>query len=173
MKNIEKEQLKNFLDIIGTTPAHQIVHFTEDGDVMIDMLSEYCNKHEYLYQINCTNKEFYEKTSERFKETNTTTAVLNFALERRSYMIQAREYNFLFLTSTIDDEIRNEFLAKAHKIIRSAGNIIILIKKEGYEMRDKWVASLEENLFVSTSVIDDMFENYDLIISKKMHGWGI
>ena len=87
-------------------------------------------------------------------------------------MIQAREYNFLFVTNLVEEEKRLEFLKKVHKIIRSAGSIIVFIPKEGYAQRDSWVASLEENLFVSTSIIDDMFENYDVIISRKMHGWG-
>ena len=97
---------------------------------------------------------------------------MNFNLARPSYMIQAREYNFLFLTATIKEEIRDDFLKKVHKIIRSAGSIVIFIEKKGYVQQDSWVAALEEKLFVSTSIIHDMFKEYDVIISKKMHGWG-
>ena len=101
-----------------------------------------------------------------------TTAIFNFPLQRRSYMIQAREYNFLFLTTDIDEEIRGDFLKKAHKIIRSAGSIIIFLPKNNYALRDAWLADLEEHSYVSTSNIDDLFENYDIILSRKMHGWG-
>jgi hypothetical protein len=31
---------------------------------------------------------------------------------------------------------------------------------------------LEENNYVASNTIDDLFEHYDLLISKKMHGWG-
>ncbi len=31
---------------------------------------------------------------------------------------------------------------------------------------------LEEHYYVASNTIDDLFENYDVLISKKMHGWG-
>lgn len=173
MKNLEKDQLSTFLDIIGSsaTPSLQIAHFSEAGDMLIDMLREYCLSKEYDYHLNCTNREFYEVTSERFKDQK-GIVVNNFFLQRRSYLIQAREYNFLFVTSLIDEEMRSDFLKRSHKIVRSAGNIIIFIPKQDYEERDSWTELLEEHLYVSTSIVDDMFENYDVIISRKMHGWG-
>ena len=97
---------------------------------------------------------------------------MNFPLQRRVYKIQAREYNVLFVSSIIDEENRNDFLKRSHQIIRSAGNIIIFVPKKDSHERDNWVALLEENLYVSTSIIDDIFEHYDIIISRKMHGWG-
>jgi len=36
---------------------------------------------------------------------------------------------------------------------------------------DRWQQVLEENYFVATNTID-MFEEYEILISKKMHGWG-
>ena len=171
MKNLEKDQLETLFDIIGDTPSYQIAHFSQGGELFTKTLSEYCQKRDYLYQINCTDKLFYEQATELHKDEKNTKVML-FNLARPSYMIQAREYNFLFVTNLVEEEKRLEFLKKVHKIIRSAGSIIVFIPKEGYAQRDSWVASLEENLFVSTSIIDDMFENYDVIISRKMHGWG-
>ena len=97
---------------------------------------------------------------------------MNFALQRRVYKIQAREYNFLFVSSIIKPGERSDFLKKSYQIIRSAGNIIIFVPKKDYSERDNWVALLEEHLYVSTSIMDDLFEDYDIIISRKMHGWG-
>ncbi len=171
MKNLEKDQLEDLLEIIGANPSQQIIHFSDSGEMFTKILSEYCQKRDYLYQINCTDKLFYEQATELHKDEN-NTKVMNFNLARPSYMIQAREYNFLFLTAEIEEEIRDAFLKKAYKIIRGAGSIVIFIEKKGYSQRDSWVASLEENLYVSTSIIDDMFEHYDVIISRKMHGWG-
>ena len=171
MKTLEKDQLENLLDIIGSNPSQQIVHFSDSEEMFTKILSEYCEKRDYLYQINCTDKLIFEEATELFKDEK-NTKVMNFNLARPSYMIQAREYNFLFLTANIEDEIRDDFLKKVHKIIRSAGSIVIFLEKNGYAQLDSWVASLEEKLFVSTSIVDDMFKEYDVIISKKMHGWG-
>jgi hypothetical protein len=173
MKNLEKEQLETLLDIIGSssTPSLQIAHFSEGGEVLIDKIYAYCLNKKYEYHLKCTNKEFYELTAQKFKEQE-RIVVSNFFLQRRSYLIQAREYNFLFVTTIIDEESRGDFLKRSHKIIRSAGSIIIFVPKKDYHDRDNWVSNLEENLYVSTSVVDDMFEHYDVIISRKMHGWG-
>ncbi|MEN8303524.1 MAG: hypothetical protein ABFQ64_05605 [Campylobacterota bacterium] len=171
MKNLEKDQLETLLSIMGSTPSFKIAHFTDSGEEMLEMLSDYCSAHDYKYQINCTEKLFYEKVADDYKEKE-HTKVVNFPLQRRSYMIQAQEYNFIFVTIDIEESFRKDFLQRVHKIVRSAGSLILFIPKKGYVERDNWLATLEESLYVSTSVIDDMFEHYDIIISRKMHGWG-
>ena len=173
MKNLEKEKLETLLDIIGSNfmPSLQIGHFSEGGEMIIDRIKEYCEKREYDYHLHCTDEDFYEEMSQKFKEQK-GIFVKKFPLERRSYLIQAREYNFLFITTVIDEESRGDFLKKCHKIIRTAGNIILFVSKKDYTERDNWTALLEEQLYVSTSIVDDMFEHYDVIISRKMHGWG-
>jgi len=171
MKNLEKDKLETLLQIIGTTPSMQIAHFSDGGEIIIDMLKDYCTKRVYEYYLLCTDKEFYEKISQHFENDNTIN-VRNFPLQRPNYLIQAREYNFLFVTTYIEEEIRASFLEKSHKIIRTAGNIIIFIPKKDYRERDSWIMLLEEHLYVATSLVDDMFEHYDVLISKKMHGWG-
>ena len=171
MKNLEKNELETLLQIIGTTPSMQIAHFSDGGEIIIDMIKKDCKKKEYEYYLLCTNKEFYEKISLHF-ENEDLISIRNFPLQRPNYLIQAREYNFLFVTTYIEKEIRASFLEKSHKIIRTAGNIIIFIPKKDYKERDNWMSLLEEHLYVATSLVDDMFEHYDVIISKKMHGWG-
>ena len=171
MKNLEKDKLQTLLQIIGETPSLHIAHFSDGGDTIIDMLKAYCQKREYHYYLLCTNGNFYEKIAQRFQEDK-GIVIRNFPLQRRTYLIQALEYNFLFVTAYIEEENRASFLEKSHKIIRTAGNIVLFILKKDYQERDSWRALLEEQLYVSTSVIDDLFEHYDVIISRKMHGWG-
>jgi len=135
------------------------------------MLNEYCQKRDYQYQINVLENAFYEQISEKFKKTD-TTQVKNFPLERKSYMIQGKQYDFIFVTATINNDIRADFLKKVHHVMRNAGNIIIFISKGDLSERDNWITLLEEENYVATNTIDDLFEYYDIIISKKMHGWG-
>ena len=171
MKNLEKDKLKILLDIIGSNPALQIAHFVQSSEIIIDMLNEYCQKRDYQYQINVLENAFYEQISEKFKNTD-TTQVKNFPLERKSYMIQGKQYDFIFVTATINNDIRADFLKKVHHVMRNAGNIIIFISKGDLSERDNWITLLEEENYVATNTIDDLFEYYDIIISKKMHGWG-
>ena len=172
MKHLEKNAVHTLLNIIGTVPEYQIVHFTDGGELLIEMLQEHCATHDYLYQINCVDDTLFSTLKEKYKETP-KTMVLKIPLERRTYKIQGREYQFMFVSALVAEELRGDFLEKAHVIIRSSGCIVIFVKKKDYPERDSWTALLEEKLYVSTSIVDDMFEHYDIIISKRMHGWGI
>jgi hypothetical protein len=171
MKNLEKEKLQTLLEIIGSDPSQRIVHFTDGGKTFIDTLFDYCFSKEYLYQINCTDSTSFENISEKFKES-TIAKVRKLPLERKSYMMQGKQYDYLFVTSSITEELRDVFLKRTYKIILNAGNIVVLIPKNDYTQRYNWIALLEENYYVATNTIDDLFEHYDVIISKKMHGWG-
>ena len=171
MKNLEKDQVKILLNIIGSNPSLQIAHFAQHGEILTEMLNDYCQEREYLYQINALDSSFYEKMSEKFSHSDTTLVKL-FPLERRSYMMQGRQYDFLFVTAAIEKEIRSDFLKRTHQIIRNAGNIIVFIPKGDLDERYSWSTLLEEHNYVATSTISDMFTYYDVIISKKMHGWG-
>jgi hypothetical protein len=171
MKNLNREKLQSLLDIMGSNPSLQIAHFTQESNVLTQMLYEYCNQRDYLYQINSTSLTSFEEMKNEFKH-NKNIQIKNIPLERKAYMIQGKQYDFLFVTTTINDDIRSDFLKKVHNIICNAGNIIIFIDKKNREERYHWTTLLEEHNYVATSTIDDLFEDYDIIISKKMHGWG-
>ena len=87
-------------------------------------------------------------------------------------MMQGKQYDFLFVTSTVPEANRDDFLKRTRKIILNAGNIVVFVPKNDYTQRYNWIEHLEENYYVATNTIHDLFENYDIIISKKMHGWG-
>ena len=144
MKTLEKDQLENLLGILGSTPSFQVAHFADSGETLTDMLSEYCETNDYLYQIHCTDVEYYKQTEEKFKDDD-RVKVSNFPLQRRVYITHGREFNFLFVTSEIEASFRGEFLKRAHQIIRSAGSIVLFLPKKDYEVRDSWLQELEEN----------------------------
>ena len=171
MKHLEKDKLQSLLDIMGSNPSLQIAHFTQESNLLTQMLYEYCNQRDYLYQINCTDFKFYEEMNVRFKDEK-KVQIRKFSLERKSYMIQAKQYDFLFVTTPITENIKSDFLKRSHNIICNAGNIIIFVDKRDNESCYHWTRLLEEHNYVATSTINDLCHDYDIIISKKMHGWG-
>ena len=171
MKNLEKDKLQSLLDIMGSNPSLQIAHFTQESNLLTQMLYEYCNKRDYLYQINCTDLTFYEEMSNRFKDEK-KVQIRNFSLDRKSYMMQGKQYDFLFVSTPITENIKSDFLKRVHNIICNAGNIIIFIDKENKEECYDWTKLLEEHNYVATNTISDLCKHYSIIISKKMHGWG-
>ncbi len=171
MKNIEQNKLEKLLEIIPSYPALRIAHFSESGEMMTEILSDFCQKRKYEYQINCTNSSFYDAMSSKYKDADEVKPI-KFTLERPRYMMQGKVYEYLFVTTAIKEEMRSDFLKKAHGIIKNAGHILIFLPKGSYEERYNWMALLEEHYYVASNTIDDLFENYDVLISKKMHGWG-
>ena len=171
MKTIEKEKLNQLLGIISPAPALRIAHFSEGGEEMIEQIEKFCSKEEYEYQINCVDHDFYEKINRKYSENNTVNPI-KFTLNRPRYMMQGKLYEYLFVTANIAAEMQSDFLKKTHGIIKNAGLIFIFLPKEKSHERDMWLTLLEEHYYVASNTIDDLFEYYDVIISKKMHGWG-
>ncbi len=170
MKTIEKEQLKKLLQIIQPSPMQRIGHFSGGGDLFCEQLSDFCQINEYEYLLNCTDNDFYDSCIQRY-ETKEWVKIKNFNLARPNYLLHGKFYEYLFVTTTISEETRETFLQKSHKCIKNAGHIILLVPKKDYMQIDIWTQLLEENYFVATNTID-IFQNYEIIISKKMHGWG-
>jgi pyruvate formate-lyase activating enzyme-like uncharacterized protein len=74
-----------------------------------------------------------------------------------------------FTSAKIEDEMMEEFIKNVYRIIKSGGNIIMIRKKESSYLK-LWQI-LEENFFVAINSIE-LSDDYNLLIGKKMHGWG-
>lgn len=171
MKTIEKESLAQLLDIIPDKPAQRLLHLCTDGDTLSDMLSTYIKQENYEYQLLCAEANAFDEMQNKYKELS-HVSVMKFPLKRPRYVIQGRDYEFVFVTMSIEASERSGFLKKIYELIKHAGNILIFIPKNDYEQEDHWLSLLEEHLYVATSKIDNMFEHYDVLISRRMHGWG-
>ena len=170
MKNLEKEKLKTLLSIIKENPSLDIAHFTDQDSPLVELLNDYCIEKGYGYQLNLLNNSIEEFMSQKYKSS--TTKVKLFHLKRKSYLLQAKQYDFVFITATIEEEIESNFLKRLHQVVINAGNLIIFIKKEDYTLRYRWIELLEEHNYVATNTIDNLCNDYDVVITKKMHGWG-
>lgn len=171
MKKIERTKLEQLLQIIPDYPMIRIAHFADGAEEMTEVLADFCQKKGYEYQLNCTHTDFYEKVSEKYRK-NDHVKTLGFTLERPRYMIQGKLYDFVFVTAEIDNDMQEAFVKRCHPIIKNAGNILIFLPKKSLAQRYEWMKLLEEHYYVASNTIDDMFEHYDVLISKKMHGWG-
>jgi hypothetical protein len=134
-------------------------------------LSELCKAYQSDYYLNCCKDVCYDKALTKYAD-QPPVHISNFTLKRPRYKLQAIEYDYLISTLDFSKEDKEAFLTKCYPIIRTGGNIIIFIPNGSYAERDEWSALLEEQYYVSTSIIDDLFDDYDVIVSKRMHGWG-
>ena len=171
MKRLEEDKLKQLLEIIEDSPASRIAQFGDGDEGITKILYEFCQKNEYQYQLNSTDDDFYNRVIKLY-EGKPLINITNFHLKRANYRLQGKEYEYLFVTSKIEDSDIEEFFKKSYPIIKHAGNIIIFIEKGDYEKKYRYIELLEKNNFVATNTIDDLFEDFIVIISKRMHGWG-
>ncbi len=170
MKNLEKNKLKTLLSIIKDSPSLDIAHFTDQDNLLVELLNNYCIEKDYTYQLNLLDNSIEESMKQKYNSNN--TSIRTFQLQRKSYLIQAKQYDFVFVTANIDLDMESDFLKRIHQIIRNAGQLIIFIKKEDYKLRYRWIELLEEHNYVATNTIDNLCNDYDIVITKKMHGWG-
>lgn len=170
MKQLEEEKIDQLLGIINLYPSIRIMQFSDGSHLLSKKISRICEENDYEYQLNCTSDIFYQKSMLKYVD-NDHVKVKLINLEQPRYAIQAKMYDYLFVSSDIPDEAKLSFLKKTYSVIKNAGNIIIFVPKGDYPQIHLWSQLLEENNFVATNTLD-IFSNYDVIISKKMHGWG-
>ena len=171
MKSIEQKSLEKLLHIIPDHPGIRLLHFADSGEEVPRILGQFVTEKGYEYQINCLEESFLLAMKQTFEESQHVRPV-KFALQRPRYMIQGKIFDYVFVTASVPVSMREAFLKRVHPIMKNGGNILIFLPKGEREVRWEWLALLEEHYYVASSTIDDLFAHYDVVVSKKMHGWG-
>ncbi len=172
--NLTIEQIKQLLSIINLYPSIRIMHFSDKLMELDREIVALCDQNSYEFQLNATSKEYFDSATREFGE-NPLLHIKDFNLNIPRYATQAKLYDYLFVSSTIEDDQKDSFLQKSYGVIKNAGIIIIFVPKvessKDYKSIYLWTELLEENNFVATNSID-ISQEYDIVVSKKMHGWG-
>ena len=170
MKNLEQRQIEQLLTIIPNHPAIRIMQISQSGVQFCDVVASFVKKREYEFLLNITNDIFYEEVKDRYSD-NEACRVKKLKFEQRRYVSMAKMYDYIFVTASVPHELQEQFARTVHGHIKNAGHIILFLPKDDLKVLDSWRQTLEENYFVATNTLD-IFENYEVLISKKMHGWG-
>ena len=170
MKKLETESITQLLEIIPDHPGLRMSQFSDGGEAFSDALSNLCLKREHEYQLNVLDEVFFTKAKELYGNNN-LSIVKRIKWDQRRYSSLAKQYDVVFITATVPDEHRKLFAKNIHSHIKSAGHLVLFLEKNNQENSDEWWIFLEEYLFVAISTLD-IFENYEILIAKKMHGWG-
>ena len=171
MKNIETSQVHELLQILAKKPGQRIVHFSDTEHILITHLQTFCQNIDTQYYLYCINETSHALLKPLYSDAS-HMKIIKFNLKRPRYLIQGIEYDYLFATLDFQTNDKREFLEKCYPIIRTGGNIIILIPNTTVSQRDEWLKILDETYYLSVNIIDNIFDNYDVIVAKRMHGWG-
>ena len=170
MKYLETNSIEKLLTIIPESPATRVMHISDGGDPLYVHLKAFCLSKEYEYLLATLNDDFYTSKKEESSRED-LHFVKKITLEQRGYASLSKQYDFLFVSAKIPVDFENEFVKKVHGHIKSSGNIILFLPKHDSTVIRRWYEHLEEHLYVAMNTLD-IFEHYELLIAKKMHGWG-
>jgi len=170
MKKLETQSITQLLEIIPNHPGLRVSQFSDGGEAFCDALNNLCLEREHEYQLNVLDEAFFIKAKELYGN-NKLSSVKRIKWNQRRYSSLAKQDDVLFVTATIPKEYRKIFAQNIHSHIKNAGHLVLFLEKNNQKNSDEWWSFLEEYLFVAISTLD-IFENYEILIAKKMHGWG-
>ena len=170
MKKLEIKSIRQLLEIIPNHPGLRMSQFSDGGESFSNALSSLCLVREYEYQLNVLDEVFFTKAKELYGNNN-LSIVKRIKWDQRRYSSLAKQYDILFVTAMIPDNYRKLFAKNIYSHIKSDGYLVLFLEKHNQKNSEEWYIFLEEHLFVAISTLD-IFENYEILIAKKMHGWG-
>jgi len=171
MKKLELNEINQLLEIISDHPRLRIAHFSDGGELFIEVLNNLALKKNYEYQLHLLNEQLYQKVKKEYT-FNSISTLKKIKWEQRRYASPALQYDLLFITATVPSSYKKEFAKNIYSHIKSAGEIIMFLEKNNQELHDEWRIFFEEYLFVAINIETTMFQEYDILITRKMHGWG-
>jgi hypothetical protein len=147
--NILSKELKEFKSLFDLTPSISILNYTQK--------SSYITK-------------FLEKLIEPYE--GDITVIEGFIPIKKVRMlarVSSCDYAII-CNSILEHKEKINFMKTIDKILRDSGYLIILEKKD--KKLDDIYNLLEEFDYGAISSID-IFDNYNLIMAKKLHMWGM
>lgn len=170
MKNLEPEAIEQLLSIVPNHPASSIMEFSNGDETLSKAMKTLCEEKGYHYQLNVIDEALYTKYQALFAQKD-CCIVRKVQWEQRRYASIALLYYVVFVSMDVPDEKREAFLCNVLHHIKTSGHLVIFVTKNDQKRVDEWLRVLEEKLFVSISRLD-ISENCDIIVARRMHGWG-
>ncbi|MCK5293169.1 MAG: hypothetical protein KAJ49_00850 [Arcobacteraceae bacterium] len=92
-------------------------------------------------------------------------------IDCEKFRVRTRDYEYAVLTNTLKDcTHKNKFLSTIYHSLENSA-FIILIEDKKHSTIEQMIELLDEENFLAINDID-IFEDYNLVMAKKMHMWG-
>ena len=145
---ITSKEIELFKTLFQKSPKSIILHINNDSAEIKDIIDNFINE----IDGKLTYKNFNEINIERFRLT-------------------ARDFEYVIVSNCLDlVEDIDKFIKEIYHSLENSANIILIENKLNNNllfMKD----ILERNDFRATNSIE-IFEEYNLTVTKKMHMWG-
>jgi len=169
MQTLNPQKTNLLMQIISTHyPNQQILHLSDGCNDLHTTLYELTKSRGFEYDLKCVDIDIDGLDLQRHERLS----IEPLDLRAKQYNKHAKLYEYIFVTlesgrlmSDIDT-----ILKKFFRIMKNAGSVVMLIEK-GAPLLEEIDKKLEESYFVAINHID-IFDDYDVVTAKKMHGWG-
>ena len=153
-----------FLELVHLTPATRVLEISSHADDLSEALAEHLQTVEGEFHLQLYPGEHKIPTLDNVKFGE----VKDFASPFRAI---AREYSAIILRDVLDAHKFPDRIVKAtYKSLLNATELII-VQKKGSMSIDEMKEFLDKNEFRAANEID-IFEDYHVVVGKKMHMWG-
>ncbi len=158
------KETSEFLELIHLTPATRVLEISSHADDLSQALAEHLQtvEGEFHLQLYPGLHNVPEMANVKFGD------VKDFNSPFRAI---AREYSAIVLRDVLDAHKFPDRIIKAtYKSLLNATELII-VQKKGSMSIEKMKEFLDSNEFRAANEID-IFEDYHVVVGKKMHMWG-
>ncbi|WP_300367991.1 hypothetical protein [Hydrogenimonas sp.] len=149
-------------------PNQQILHLTDGSNDFHRTLYDFTKSKGFEYDLRTVGCEIEEFDA----GDHPACRVESLDLAERKYNKHARLYENIFVTispESLEEDIQT-ILKKFFRVMKNAA-ILTLVIDRGAPLLDRIDNDLEECYFVAINHID-IFDDYDVVTAKKLHGWG-
>jgi len=169
MKILKRDQCNLLMQIISSHyPNQQILHLTDGCCNLHQTLFDLTKTKGYEYDLRPINSEIDDLPIQKHPDL----LIKPLKLDAVDYSLNSKRYENIFVTldpESIEDN-SVEIFKKFFRIMKNGAVVAILIPK-GESLLNIIDKNLEESYFVAINHID-IFDDYDVVTAKKLHGWG-
>ena len=149
-------------------PNQMILHLTDGINDFHRTLYDFTKSKAFEYDLRTVGCEIDDLDTDVHPGCRVETLDLN----ERKFNKHARLYENVYVTisaDTLEKDIQT-LLKKFFRVMKNAA-ILTLVVERGAPLLEHIDKDLEECYFVAINHID-IFDDYDVVTAKKMHGWG-
>ncbi|WP_456383558.1 hypothetical protein [Hydrogenimonas sp.] len=149
-------------------PNQLIMHLTDGSTDLHRTLFEFTKSKGFEYDLKAIGCQIDDLET----DSHPCCRIESLDLAARQYNRHARVYENVYVTleaSTLESDIQT-VLKKFFRIMKNAGILTMLVER-GSPLLERIDNDLEAGYFVAVNHID-IFDDYDVVTAKKLHGWG-
>ncbi|WP_300363922.1 hypothetical protein [Hydrogenimonas sp.] len=149
-------------------PRQLIMQLTDGSTDLHRTLFEFTKSKGFEYDLKTVGCEIDDLEA----QSHPCCRIESLDLAARQYNRHARVYENIYVTLSaerLEGDIQT-ILKKFFRITKNAGVLTMLIER-GTPLLERIDSDLEAGYFVAVNHID-IFDDYDVVTAKKLHGWG-